>query len=90
MLLGVSDSFFEVGECSKGDFHIRTVLCDRNTNFIWNLVIIYGAPDNKGKADFLIELVHILGYNNMPIVIGGDFNIIRNSSERNKQKRTSK
>lgn len=54
------------------------------------MVISYGVAHDKDKAEFLVELVHILGFNNLPIVVGGDFNIIRKVFERNKPKKPSK
>lgn len=90
LLLGVNDSFFEVGDCDKGDYHIRMVVYDRKNDFKWNLVIIYGAAHDKDKDKFLVELVHVLGFNRLPIVVGGDFNIIRKVFERNTPKKPSK
>lgn len=66
------------------------VIYDRKNDFKWNLVIVYGVAHDKDKANFLVELVRMLGYNDLPIVIGGDLNIIRKMSNRNKPKKPSK
>ena len=63
---------------------------DKITQFKWDLVNIYGAANAKDKSDFLVEFVHILNLNQLPILIGGDFNIIRRMSDRNKVKKLSK
>ena len=48
----------------------------------------YGAAHTEDKKDFLIDFVHMLGHNKLPLVIGGDFNIIRRINERSKAKKT--
>jgi hypothetical protein len=54
------------------------------------LLNIYGPSNSKDKADFLVELVHVLNVNSFPSMVGGDFNLVQRSSERNKVKRLSK
>jgi exonuclease III len=51
-----------------------------------NVVNVYGAAHVRDKQDFLIELVHVFSSNVFPFVVGGDFNIIRKSSDCNKKK----
>lgn len=47
---------------------------------------VYGAAQPEYKEVFLTELVHACGKENLPILLGGDFNIIRNRSEKNNDK----
>ena len=44
----------------------------------------------RNKAEFLMDLVQALGYNKLPCVFGGDFNLIRRINERNKIKKLPK
>lgn len=44
---------------------------------------VYGAAQPEFKEIFLIELVHACIKENLPIVLGGDFNIIRCPGEKN-------
>ena len=44
----------------------------------------------RNKEEFLVELVQALGYNKLPCVFGGDFNLIRRINERNKIKKLPK
>lgn len=44
----------------------------------------------KIKSFFLVELVYVLRNKDFPVIIGGDFNIIRKSNETNRKKVLSK
>jgi mannosylglycoprotein endo-beta-mannosidase len=88
--MGVREDKYDVDVCVTNKIFTRMVLIDRQSGFKWNLVNIYGASNSKGKADFLVELVHVLNVNSFPFMVGGDFNLVRRSSERNKVKKLSK
>jgi hypothetical protein len=45
-------------------------------------VAVYGAAQPEFKESFIIELVQACSNEKLPLCIGGDFNIIRNSSEK--------
>ena len=38
---------------------------------------VYGAAQAQFKKKFLNELVHVCSKESLPILVGGDFNIIR-------------
>jgi hypothetical protein len=44
---------------------------------------VYGAAQNEEKNLFLQELVQVSSGPNLPLLVGGDFNIIRNPREKN-------
>jgi hypothetical protein len=48
------------------------------------LIIVYGAAQASEKEDFLVELGNICSNQTLPILVGGDFNLLRFSSEKNK------
>lgn len=48
-------------------------------------MVVYGAAQEENKMEFLTELSAFCSRNKDPILIGGDFNIIRYSNERNKR-----
>jgi hypothetical protein len=48
----------------------------------WNLVIVYGQAQLEDKEEFLAELGNVCSDQEFPLLIGGDFNIIRFSSEK--------
>ena len=49
------------------------------------LAIVYGPTHNDKKDKFLTEISNICGSSKSPLLIGGDFNILRYSSEKNKK-----
>jgi hypothetical protein len=84
ILLGVRRDTMEVIAHSSGDYHIKLHICNRADNFTWILVAIYGAAQDEFKADFLRELVNLAKDNPYPILIGGDFNLLRFRHEKRK------
>lgn len=90
LLCGVNTDFYDIIYSKKGCHHIRFLVQDRTSGEKMNIVNVYGAPHNKDKEYFLIELVHICNSNAFPIIIGGDFNIIRKRGESNRNKPLNK
>jgi hypothetical protein len=45
-------------------------------------VAIYGPAQDGRKEAFLTELVQVVSHKTLPIVIGGDFNIMRHPNEK--------
>lgn len=48
------------------------------------LVSIYGPAHDENKEDFITELSQICAKRNCPMLMGGDFNILRYNSDKNK------
>jgi hypothetical protein len=48
------------------------------------LVIVYGPAHDDIKEQFLIELSNICAQSDLPLLLGGDFNIIRYSGGKNR------
>ena len=82
MLLGINLATFDIGEIEEGDFFIRFKLRDKE-DFKFNLVSVYGSAQNDTKDKFLSELVRMCSKETLPIVRGGDFNIIGGPDEKN-------
>lgn len=62
---------------------IQLNLWDKFMEVKWNLLVIYGATQEENKLSFLAELSSFCANNDEPLLIGGDFNIIRYSNETN-------
>ena len=77
MLVGVNLLTFDIGAIDEGDFYVKFKLRNKVDGFIWVLVSVYGAAQQEFKEAFLSELVHVCTKETLPILIGGDFNIIR-------------
>jgi hypothetical protein len=73
----------DVGSVEDGDFFVKFRVRDRKDDFKWVLVAVYGAAQPEFKESFLTELVQACRGECLPLCIGGDFNIIRSSSEKN-------
>jgi hypothetical protein len=72
----------DVGSIDDGDFFVKFSLRDMKRDFKWVLVAVYGAGQPEFKESFLTELVQACDNKKLPLCIGGDFNIIRNNSEK--------
>jgi hypothetical protein len=75
--------FVRCGGVEDGDFFVKFRVRDRKVDFKWVLVAVYGAAQSEFKESFLTELVQACRGECLPLCIGGDFNIIRNTSEKN-------
>jgi hypothetical protein len=74
----------EILDNSGGDFHIKLHIRNKSDNFIWSLVSVYGAAQDVHKPAFLWELVNLAKDNPHPIIIGGDFNLLRYPHEKSR------
>jgi exonuclease III len=77
LLLGFREESFEVGEWFKGTFLISAVLFQRSNRSKWCFVLVYGPADHGRSEAFLNELMHLVAASPFPVVVGGDFNLIR-------------
>jgi exonuclease III len=79
LLVGFNADAFDVRETEMGDFMIKVLLVHKENGFIWNFINVYGAVQK-----FLIELSSFCSKCKYPILVGGDFNILRKESDKNK------
>jgi hypothetical protein len=84
--LVVNLDVFDIGSIEEGDFYVKFKLRKKKDDFKWVLVAVYGAVQPEYKEIFLAELVHACSKENLPLCIGGDFNIIRNTQEKNNER----
>jgi exonuclease III len=84
LLVGFKSEVFDVREHEAGEFMIRTLVLHREKNLIWNFVNVYGATQKEHKSRFLSELSAVCSRSQAPLLIDGDFNIIRKAEEKNK------
>jgi hypothetical protein len=76
ILVGINVTNFTVQDVVAGDKCVKFYVTSKLDNFKWALVAVYGAAQDEHKADFLAELVRICENETLPILVGGDFNII--------------
>ena len=83
MLVGVNTRIFDIGSIVEGDFYTKFVLKNKEDGFTWALLAVYGPAQEDLKSAFLSELAHICTAETYPILIGGDFNIMRKPEDKN-------
>lgn len=62
---------------------IKFRLRNKGDAFEWILAAVYGAAQPESKREFLIELGHACKKETLPMLIGGDFNIIHRADDKN-------
>jgi exonuclease III len=82
LLVGFNFEMFDVREFEAGEFLTRSLVLHREKKFIWNFVNVYGAAQNEHKSRFLSELSAVCSRSQVPMLISGDFNILRKAEEK--------
>jgi exonuclease III len=90
ILGGFRLSRFDVCDTVVNRFFIKVTLMDLKIQKKSCLVIVYGAAQEEDKEDFLTELGNICRDQRLPLLVGGDFNLLRDASEKNKRLRPCK
>lgn len=80
---GVKGDSLEVENSEILSYCIKVVIRDRKSNFQWSTITMYGPANHQFSDKFLEELSMICDKEVVPVIIGGDFNLIRSESEKN-------
>ncbi|KAK1698198.1 hypothetical protein QYE76_014895 [Lolium multiflorum] len=65
-----------------GTFFISATILQRKNNMKWCFFLVYGPADHRRTHEFLGGLTHAVAGCQFPVVIGGDFNLIRTADEK--------
>ena len=84
ILFGFKKERFDILSSDVGTYSITAKVFDKKMRKNIYLVSVYGPAQDEGKEAFLTELAHICFKNKEPMLIGGDFNILRFSEDKNK------
>lgn len=80
--MGVDKELAEVSSEDMGEFFQSSVLTMKADGFQWMLVNIYGPAHDDRKLEFIEELQSkVLSYSG-PMLLGGDFNLVRRIEEK--------
>ncbi|XP_073358143.1 uncharacterized protein [Aegilops tauschii subsp. strangulata] len=82
ILLGVKDATFQVGSMDRGSHFVNIEVWERDMNFKWEIIVVYGLADHSRSTAFLAELHAKIASATLPIVVGGDFNLLRSAEEK--------
>lgn len=83
LLSGVNLEHFEVEDSCLGTYSLSILVRNRLSNHRFWFVNVYGPAQHNLSAEFIEELQDICNNATFPILMGGDFNLIRNNFERN-------
>ena len=84
LLVGFNSDTFEISNIQTKYFMIVCVVHHKNKNISWTFANVYGASQAANKDNFLSELAATCSHCKGPILLGGDFNILRSSDDKNK------
>lgn len=82
MLIGANNECLEVLDYKEGRFFQCFVVKSVDDGFKWGVINVYGPVQVELKADFLRELMELILSVEVPILVGGDFNLVRDSSKK--------
>jgi hypothetical protein len=82
ILCGVKIEKFEVNKVNEYEFALSAEITDKKTKEKTKLVTVYGPAHDGKKEQFLSELSNICAKDDLPMLLGGDFNIQRYSDEK--------
>jgi hypothetical protein len=81
--MGIKEDSYEMEDTDIGDFYVSMVVRQRAPNYRWEMVIVYGPVQHDKSRDFIAELSRKCMMATLPLVFGGDFNLIRDTPEKN-------
>jgi hypothetical protein len=81
ILLGVNLDVVSIIQIVHSNFIVKFKLKNKCDNFEWILMAVYGPAQEEKKDNFLQELAHACSTETLPLLVGGDFNILRNPSD---------
>ena len=82
ILIGSKKDVCDFVAFDNGIFWASTVVCHKALNIMWEVIVVYGPTDHSLSSLFLDELSAKIEACNLPINMGGDFNLLRSPSEK--------
>lgn len=82
ILVGANADMFNMVVKDILKFSISVMLTCKKSGFVWKLVVVYGPAYDDLKQDFLEELDVVMSAWQGPTLVGGDFNLIRFTSDK--------
>jgi exonuclease III len=82
ILVGINNTTLKVNRVINGKHCVNFNLRSKVDGFEWSLIPVYGAAQEIHKPDFLAELVRVCEAESLPMLVGGDFNIMRRKEDK--------
>ena len=83
MILGIRNDDLEIKLVEMTSYFLAAQIRIRSSNFRFWVINVYELAQHENSGDFLQELADFYDKESLPILLGGDFNLIRNDKERN-------
>lgn len=80
--VGIKDDFLEIESWNKGVYFLEARIRNRLTNARWRMVVVYGPANHSLSGDFIAELQQCCMESSLPMVMGGDFNLMREKKDK--------
>ncbi|PNT73314.1 hypothetical protein BRADI_2g56875v3 [Brachypodium distachyon] len=84
MLIVVREDLFEGVTASQGFFFVSMVIKNKLSGVQWEIMNVYGPVLHDWKAALLAEITDHVSLAQGPVLMGGDFNLIRFGDEKSK------
>lgn len=84
--MGCNKDICEVLSWDQGSFFVAAMIRHSVSRIIWVVVCVYGPADHARSVIFLDEVTALVGAKraiNLPLVVGGDFNLIHSGADKN-------
>ena len=82
ILVGINSDVFDVLSWSLHKFCVCCLITDKSANKTWKFMAVYGTAYDEQKLEFINELHNVLLSWSGPILVGGDFNLVRSREEK--------
>lgn len=82
ILVGAKADTFDIVTFDCGIFYASLVLAHRDLNKLWDVIFVYTPADHSLSPLFLNELFLKVKSSNLPLLIGGDFNLLHPPSDK--------
>lgn len=83
ILVGVNTDLFEVISWDIKTYYVLVSVKNKLDHFCWNFVAVYGSSYKEHKQQFIDELHNLFSHTALPTIVGGDFNLVRFTSDKN-------
>lgn len=82
MLMGIDRGLATVSDEVLGDFYPSCTLTMISDGLKWMLINVYGLAHDDRKREFLEEIQSKVQSSDIPVLLGGDFNLVRRIEEK--------
>jgi hypothetical protein len=83
IIVGISVDLFDVIRWDIHIYYVSVLIKNKKDGIMWIIISVYGSAYEDHKLDFINELHNVYANWMGSTLVGGDFNLIRKSCEKN-------